>query len=111
MKKGRQIVIMFISVLLLVLALLPCADKKTVTAMEHTLTQVSTSSHQHVGMDKCSPFCVCNCCTSPIMIKNNVFFEQFTFPKTTLKSPDYYQSFVITVFHFIWKPPRIVYFN
>jgi len=73
MKKGRQIVIVFISVLLLVLALLPCADKKAPIPVENLLTQVTNTPHQHAGMDKCSPFCVCNCCTSPILVKNNVF--------------------------------------
>ncbi|WP_370629719.1 DUF6660 family protein [Flavobacterium sp. NKUCC04_CG] len=111
MKNGRQIIIVAISVLMLVLALLPCADRNSLISANSPLTHVAAVPDQHSGMDMCSPFCVCNCCTSPILIKNVFLFEAVSLPKISLKTFDYYQSFITTVLHFIWKPPRIVYFN
>ncbi|WP_430612897.1 hypothetical protein [Flavobacterium sp. JP2137] len=100
-----------ISVLMIVLALFPCSDRNAATVTDHTIAQWTASPHQEAAVDMCNPFCVCNCCTSPILVKSAFFFELPSIASISLKNSDYYQSFIITVLHFIWKPPRTVYFN
>lgn len=108
MKSIRQILTIILSVYLLALMAMPCRDdhshKTTVT--QNQLAQAEDHDHE---ADGCTPFCVCNCCTTPIVVQ-----QLFTFIPVTFNAPynreviSFYQPVASSYFGSIWQPPQIV---
>ncbi len=99
-----------LSLLLMVLSCLPCADAAN---SEHS--QTTTEKHTHDSGDKhndlCSPFCICNCCGVQILSFTPVLSFVIG-PVPTVFSPKPaigYKSHLASMFSgSIWQPPQIV---
>ena len=80
-----------------------CIDDKKSASLE-----VSIWSHEHSPdeLDLCSPFCICNCCSSSINQPKYFYFTFFT-PKIEGVNFPVKPSTVKTISHSIWQPPRL----
>jgi hypothetical protein len=97
------------AIYLIVLSCLPCADLEVSSAL-HSSQEISTTTdkHSHDTTDNCSPFCVCNCCSSPVF----VFVTQYSFSSINIsfidvKIPEYQSVIASSYFGSIWQPPQI----
>ena len=81
-----------------------CVDVK-VKGTEQAM--VSAHEHSQEEIDLCSPFCICNCCTSTIT-QPKYFSFVFYFPKGTEFNETLTPYNVKAVSYSIWQPPRIV---
>lgn len=102
-----------LSLLLLVLSCLPCADADLVVNSSNNDKMLAENHVDHsneMHFDLCSPFCICNCCG--IQILN--FTPTLNFSLTSL-SPNFntkmeisYKSHSVSAFSgSIWQPPQI----
>lgn len=96
---------------LLALSVVPCSD--TFMAGQSDKESITFSaSHNHTSdnTDFCSPFCICNCCSSPVMSKFKASYTTFT--KITFVSqldfPVRELSFISKYAGVIWNPPQII---
>ncbi|WP_306350227.1 DUF6660 family protein [Flavobacterium sp. '19STA2R22 D10 B1'] len=102
--------LIFLSVYILSLACIPCADAHGIEIS--TTEQSSIKKHdieQHMDVDSCSPFCICNCCGSPIF--NSIQFFTFDLKESnaviTKKLSDYQFVFSSNFYASIWQPPQL----
>ena len=111
MKSIRQLLTLLLSVYLLALMGVPCRDDHshtttTTIAVEKQLAQEDNHGHE---ADNCTPFCVCACCTTPIVVQ-----QLFTFQPVIFHAPynrnviSFYQPVASSYFGSIWQPPQIV---
>jgi len=94
---------------LLVLAMLPCADSYAKAAVH---THESNGSHAHENQratgDLCSPFCTCGCCSTPVVIKFSWHYGVIgPAPLSEWQYPIYRFTFTPSFIHNIWQPPKI----
>ena len=92
----------------LLLSCLPCADKEG--AGLETLIEKSSSEHNQDN-DACSPFCICNCCSSQVFaFDTTVCSLDFVIIKKTVenKIPEYKSILASNFYGSIWQPPQIV---
>jgi hypothetical protein len=103
MKKALAI---FLSIYILTLTAIPCMDRPECHEMqESTLEQTSDSEH-HCENDHCSPFCTCNCCTSPIVVQ--LAHLQLSVNTITQKqSTPYFLEQTPSMPTSVWQPPKI----
>jgi hypothetical protein len=96
-----------ISFYILILNATPCID----VSYDNTLQKVElikniTDNHQK-ETGHCSPFCLCNCCASPIIYQT--FSVQYNYISLAQKFYSEYKSaFVSFNFPIIWEPPKII---
>ncbi len=101
-----------LSVYLIALACMPCADMEINSATHSLATHQSThENHSHdKANDLCNPFCTCNCCGAQILS----FFPaiSYDFPLISMviktKEPFYKYVFVSNFYGSIWQPPQLV---
>ncbi|WP_319802307.1 DUF6660 family protein [Flavobacterium sp. N1736] len=101
-----------LSIYLIVLSGLPCADTLVSETKSHT-TQIVSQSHEQShekGSDLCPPFCSCNCCTTQVLNSAPVISWIFNIDSSLIKKPlSTYNSILISNFYgSIWQPPQIV---
>ena len=99
-----------ISIYIIALSCLPCADME-VNSLAHTTTKF-TANHEDHSHDKendlCSPFCICSCCGSQVVSLFHI--DAINFPilfkgiKTQL--PTYKSVFASNFYGSIWQPPQ-----
>lgn len=101
-----KVIAYILSIYVLVLIAIPCADKPDDSLLHKPeITQGSSSGHQQ-DMDHCSPFCVCSCCASPVVLlfyafpADNLLSVQLDFPELI---PDFHS----TTLNSVWQPPRL----
>lgn len=101
---------LILSLYVLVLLAMPCADVSTDNAVHKNEIGNSTASHQHDHegeVDHCSPFCLCNCCVSPVPC--TVFAIDFSCTYVTqIQLCQYVYSEKTYNFIPIWQPPKLV---
>lgn len=100
-----------LSIYLVALSCLPCADME-VNSAGHSLVahQSETGSHSHdKENDLCSPFCSCNCCGSQIVSYFNITTLNFNVVSKNIKTqlPPYTSQFASNFYGSIWQPPQI----
>ncbi|WP_124020643.1 DUF6660 family protein [Flavobacterium aquariorum] len=98
-----------LSIVFLLLSCLPCADKGG-NSLSQTLVEKSSSEHNQ-DYDACSPFCICNCCSSQIFAFDTTICSlDLVIIKKTIenKIPEYKSIFASNFFGSIWQPPQIV---
>ena len=100
-----------LSVILVVLSCLPCADGAVVSTRETNVAAASHNSHskEHSG-DLCSPFCICNCCGVQILnFTPALAFEPHTVPAELIVKPEitYQSNFASQFSGGIWQPPQL----
>ncbi len=89
------------------LQVIPCVDHLEDNCMQtYQVSQLNNDSQSQHSSDYCSPFCTCNCCSSPIIHQvHNIHFECFTYSKkhTTNFIPVHINELSTS----IWQPPKI----
>ncbi|MCR4029918.1 MULTISPECIES: DUF6660 family protein [Flavobacterium] len=99
------------SIYLMVLSNMPCADMEVNSAMHKTVQFASEDNHSHdKDNDLCSPFCACNCCGAQVLSYEAPLSFEFPKPYTqiSIPLPSYNSVFISDFFGSIWQPPQIV---
>ncbi|MGN6801397.1 MAG: DUF6660 family protein [Ginsengibacter sp.] len=103
----KQLVSIFMIVVLLVLHMMPCTDDFAATNFQKETITASTSDNIHHQAGECSPFCSCSCCAVVTVLS-----FQSPIPPTPLKflshqiidRPAKCKKIAIP----IWQPPQLV---
>jgi hypothetical protein len=98
-----------LSIVFLLLSCLPCADKEGYGSSQNVV--VESSSEHNQDIDACSPFCICNCCSSQVFaFDTTVCGLDFVIIKKIVenKIPVYKTIFISNFYGSIWQPPQIV---
>ncbi|MFC4389669.1 DUF6660 family protein [Flavobacterium quisquiliarum] len=98
------------SIYLMALSNMPCADMEVNSAMHKTAQFASEDNHSHdKDNDLCSPFCACNCCGAQVLSYQTPANFEFPAPYNLISIPlPTYQSVFISDFYgSIWQPPQI----
>ena len=93
----------------LLFSCLPCADMEA-NDFSHTLVEKSSSEHNQ-DYDACSPFCICNCCSSHVFAFDTTICSlDFVIVQKIVenKIPEYKSIFASNFFGSIWQPPQII---
>lgn len=98
------------SIYLMALSNMPCADMEVNSAMHKTAQFSSEENHSHdKDNDLCSPFCACNCCGAQVL--SYQMSANFEFPsayaKISIPLPSYNSVFTSNFYGSIWQPPQI----
>ncbi|PIF62828.1 MULTISPECIES: DUF6660 family protein [unclassified Flavobacterium] len=96
------------SIIIVVLSCMPCADKEQGVSSEKVT--ITNSSKQHQEKEACSPLCVCNCCGCQGFAYNSTMFNfNFIAVKNIIdkKLPNYKSILTSNFFGSIWQPPQI----
>lgn len=104
-----------VSVYLLVLALLPCADQAgwcnvdVPPEVETIIADVGEHDHHSNEEDHCSPLCICSCCHITLRTPLRAGFA-IAMPKPDLFEPPALQTILtdLTDARDIWEPPKRV---
>lgn len=95
-----------LSLYILALTAIPCVDAHKENSLHKAELSQSTDDNHQNDVDRCSPFCTCDCCTSPVMQKDNII--QLIYSALPQKCIiDYSSSYVSSLFATIWHPPKI----
>lgn len=80
-----------------ILSIMPCGDQlvewfeKQDHEVHHKMTSLLNHDHNHENhADLCSPFCMCNCCSTPITL--TFFTPVFEYHKDIFKNEFYYSK-------------------
>ncbi len=105
-----KLISVILAVLMLYLSGMPCDDVE-VADNDGTVTYaLAQDGHDHDGdspeSDGCSPFCVCHCCHTHIVIPNHPLTTSVAVHNNQDK-PSYYQDFYPNgIIYAIWRPPQ-----
>ena len=100
-----------LSIYLMALSNMPCADMEVDSAMHTTAHFSSEESHSHdKDNDLCSPFCACNCCGAQVLSYQiaEVIDFPIAFSMISKIVPTYNSVFASNFYGSIWQPPQIV---
>ena len=92
---------------------MPCGDQLVEFFEQHTeehhaheMPSLLEHDHEHQNhVDLCSPFCMCNCCSTPVTMSESIIFEaeKVDFYKSQFfYSQNYYKTFINEIF----QPPQ-----
>ena len=106
-----KILNIIVSIYLVALSCLPCADIE-VSSAAHKATEIASNKDNHSHdkeNDLCSPFCICNCCGQQILNFSQEIAPQFRKIATeiTTQIPAYKSILTSNFFGSIWQPPQI----
>lgn len=102
---------LLLSIYLMALSNMPCADMEVDSAMHKTAQFSSEASHSHdKDNDLCSPFCACNCCGAQVLTYQTSETIEFpvAFSMISKVVPNYNSVFTSNFYGSIWQPPQIV---
>ncbi|HEY1045855.1 MAG TPA: DUF6660 family protein [Bacteroidia bacterium] len=106
MKKVKKILTNALWVYLLTLLVLPCNDNCGSESHEQPITMEQAQDHHEEENDLCTPFCICSCCATPVLV-DQVSDLELNIAEFAGHS-DYYHSSFSSYSHSIWQPPKIV---
>ena len=99
-----------LSIYLMALSNMPCADMEVDSAAHKTAQFSSEANHSHdKANDLCSPFCACNCCGAQVLsyqLSENIEFP-VAFAIISKALPSYNSVFASNFYGSIWQPPQI----
>jgi hypothetical protein len=95
-----------LSLYILFLTTIPCVDAQADNALQKNEISQNTSDNQQNDADCCSPFCSCDCCTSPVLYQDFIIYLNYSTIPQKFKI-DYLSSYVSSLFTSIWQPPKI----
>jgi|GEM_PF-811764 len=103
LQKVKNIFLFIFSFYVLSLVMFTCHDECKKEKIENI---VSATKHQHETTDDtCSPFCICTCCASTVMVAQQVQVNGVH--AIHLKAfASYLSSSNQAFFHSFWQPPR-----
>jgi len=102
-----------LSIYILVLSCLPCGDVEDCKVVDYdkiAFSETNHSTHQE-DTETCSPFCICACCGTNIVL--NFSFSPLIseieqcFLSEKVKVNFYNTSFISDFYGNIWQPPKI----
>jgi len=100
----RAFYILF-AVYFLSLVMMPCGDEATSHATAQTQVSQSLCAEAHAH-DICTPFCICSCCSTNIVVKD---FQPLP-EQPAIKRPAYSpqpSSDICSAIIPIWQPPKL----
>ncbi|MHB1106390.1 MAG: DUF6660 family protein [Lutibacter sp.] len=101
-----KIIAIIISIITITFSALPCDDD--VNLNDQQLTSISQSSNNdNGGIDLCSPFCICICCTGVVLeptIQRDILISEI--PAKELNT-GYIASFTSNSLTLISQPPQV----
>lgn len=101
----RKILTNVLWVYLLGLLVLPCNDACSRDSHELPVTMEQAQDHHEEENDLCTPFCICSCCASPVIVDQIADLE---FYKSEFNCySDCYKPSYSRYSHSIWQPPKI----
>lgn len=113
MEKIKNIVPFLLAIVILLVAMYPCADKffPTVnTNQQQEYAQITTlhnySDCMHY-LDSCSPLCACACCAAPVTLALQITLVPPTHILPIDSTNTNYQVSVQDVDLYIWQPPKL----
>ncbi|MDR3704631.1 MAG: hypothetical protein P4L28_01835 [Paludibacteraceae bacterium] len=87
-----------------VLVVLPCHDHAQNGASNQT--ELSAQTTQACDADQCSPFCTCNCCSTPVIASVvGIYLPAVTFFGKTIFAS--YNEHISSPYTSIWEPPKL----
>lgn len=90
---------------LLLLPLVPCADKNK--GEENVKHEMVAGNENHQNKDEsCPPFCYCSCCPVSVFTEAGNIYTLIE-EKNTSSKQIYSLSFCSFDFHSIWQPPKL----
>lgn len=100
-----KFIALILSVYVMVLTTLPCADVHAFDKNSATIELTVQSQHYSNDVDLCSPFCFCNCCQT--LSQANTFYTlQIDILASNLIVPTIVQNEIKSAISF-WRPPKI----
>lgn len=97
-----------LSILITFLSLLPCDDVKVIDNCDQEIQFHNDNDNDHSNTDDCSPFCLCQCCHTPVVIFSPYYFNTAITLYSNYKQLGYYQSLILNILLYpIWNPPKI----
>ena len=105
-----KIINFILSLYLIFLSCIPCADTKEEISIHSSQENVANhEKHSHdTSTDGCSPFCVCNCCGHQVLNYQPIIAYNFSIQLQELKISNYKSDFISFFSGSIWQPPKIV---
>lgn len=95
-----------LSVYILILSAIPCMDVPKDPSLQKTEIAQNTANHQHQDFGSCSPFCICNCCTSPIL--THVYAIRFNYISFVQENLFAYNATLYSSHqNAVWQPPKL----
>jgi hypothetical protein len=96
-----------LSIYFMMLISVPCADNLYGShSTETEMGSPTNGNHQHNNGDQCSPFCTCNCCTSPVIQQEFIIqFDKFALLQE-YPVPEYVSAITSNYLTSIWQPPQ-----
>lgn len=99
-----------LAILMIYLSVMPCDDineTKNSGVESSFLTQCNQHNDGHAESDDCSPFCICQCCHTPVIM--NTFFVRTSVVSFTIQDKlGYYESLNANSFiNTVWHPPQL----
>ena len=108
MQRMRHILTRVLSVYLLILMFIPCSDEHASLYIKQA-TEVTKATHDyHIGIEVCTPFCVCGSCVAAVIIHQIAEFSLFIPKQGNRLISNFYQSLKHDFFGSIWQPPQLV---
>jgi hypothetical protein len=98
----------FLSLTILVVTLIPCADAEPITGdQDMAVIQWASDCQDDVHVDNCSPFCTCTCCPGLSLLHKSV-----TETIVISLEGNYYHAEIPGRLHYfalpVWQPPQLV---
>ena len=95
-----------LSVYFLLLTVTPCVDLPNDNCSHRTMLSQYSDHHNQGDVDLCSPFCTCNCCSSPITYSAEILnVKCLVFSQT--QHSEYTLAYLSLFFDSIWQPPKL----
>lgn len=94
------------SIYILLLTGLKCVDVPSSNDLTKIEINSSGNDGNHHDTDHCSPFCICDCCVTPVIQQNSSpYTDHLEF--TNLEYPVYSVSYISSLFVTVWQPPKL----
>lgn len=101
-----KIFVLILSLYILFLTAIPCVEKPEDCDFDKAGVSGKTSHSHDEDIHHCSPFCTCNCCSSPKIQQDAVMeFNSFQFLLTSITH--FSIPKVTPHISTIWQPPRL----
>ncbi|MCO5278958.1 MAG: hypothetical protein M9911_13300 [Saprospiraceae bacterium] len=104
-----KIFLLIFSLYFLALTIMPCKDMHLSKSSSETVTFQLESKSNHLPIDNCSPFCMCNCCGAFFVLKTHENILSLPIWRKLVSEQSSFKdiNFISSYKDFIWQPPKI----
>jgi len=96
-----------LSVYIMTLVAIPCFDIHVENDCDHVEITHNMAENEHNNANHCSPFCLCECCPSPVLMKNNLMLY-FGTPFVQKHITEFSSVYISSSLFSIWQPPKLI---